>query len=130
MSLPPGLGGPLASAGAWPLSLSAVLCDLRPRFLPKGRAGRGYRSIARNGRVLLCSDRPPAELAGQTAAVRVQLWHRAVLPGDAPEPFGLLLAVRCHAAPPAFTARLGKSAAGELWLDVGGGVALGFHRLA
>jgi hypothetical protein len=112
--------------------LCATLCDLTPRFLAKGRAGRGYRSVARNGRVLLCSDVPPAELAGRVAAVRVQTWHRAVLAGDAPEPYGLVLTVRCLDRPPEsplFTTRLAKASEreGELWLDLGGRLALAFH---
>src|SRR4051812_28608096 len=89
------LGGPALDAGTpWPLVLRAVLCDLRPRFLPKGVVGAGHRAVARNGRVLLCSDRPAAELAGQVARVRLQTWHRAILPGDVPEPYGILLCVR------------------------------------
>ena len=35
------LGGPLAEACPWPLAVRALLCDLRPRFLPKGAAGGG-----------------------------------------------------------------------------------------
>src|SRR5206468_2022091 len=87
--VPPAPGG----AAPWPFALRAVLCDLRPRFLPKAAVGPGRRAVARNGRVLLCSDRPLDALAGQPASVRLQTWHRAILPGDLPAPYGVLLCV-------------------------------------
>jgi hypothetical protein len=129
------LGGPLAGGAApWPFALRAALCDLRPRFLPKTAVGPGRRAVARNGRVLLCSDRPPDALAGQTASVRLQTWHRALLPGDVPAPFGVLLYVRCidrvpGLEPPAFGTRLvpRSEAAGDLHLDLGGGLVLEFR---
>jgi hypothetical protein len=128
------LGGPLLSAEApWPLVLRATLCDLRPRFLPKGAVGRaGHRAVARNGRVLLCSDRPVAELAGLAAVVRFQTWHRAVLPGDEPAPHGLLLCVRgLERGEPLYAARLAPDteADGDLTLDVGGTLALELRAL-
>src|SRR5262249_44147822 len=89
------LSGPLVSpAGLATLSLQAYLCDLRPRFLAKGGAGQRYRAVARNGRVLLASDQPLEALAGCAARLRLQTWHRAILAGERPEPFGLLLCVR------------------------------------
>jgi hypothetical protein len=108
-----------------------VLCDLRPRFIPKGRAGKGWRAVSRNGRVLLCSDLPPGDLAGRTALVRLQTWHKAILPGDAPTPFGILLVVRTQEQPrdgPLWKCRLAKAgeADGGLLLDVGGGMRLAF----
>jgi hypothetical protein len=124
------LGGPLLEAGPpSPLTLFVTLCDLRPRFIPKGTVGRGHRAIARNGRVLLCSDAPVADLAGRPARLRLQTWHRAILPGDPPEPYGLLLNVRTRdIAPPAdlWAMRLvgGREAAGSLWVEVGGGLVL------
>jgi len=124
------LGGPLLEAdGAWPLSLSAVLCDLRSRFLAKGTAGGGHRAIARNGRVLLCSDRPTAELAEHSALMRLQTWHRAILADDAPEPYGLLLHVHTieeNSSVPLWATRLVARPEGDLWLDVGGGLVLAF----
>ncbi len=128
------LGGPLLSAGApWPLVLRATLCDLRPRFLPKGAVGpAGHRAVARNGRVLLCSDRPVAELAGLAALVRLQTWHRAALPGDAPAAHGILLCVRgLERGQPAYAARLAPRAEadGVLTLDVGGLLALELRAL-
>jgi hypothetical protein len=110
------LGGPLLSAEApWPLVLRATLCDLRPRFLPKGAVGRaGHRAVARNGRVLLCSDRPVAELAGLAAVVRFQTWHRGLERGE-----------------PLYAARLAPDteADGDLTLDVGGTLALELRAL-
>src|SRR5205823_14428060 len=87
-------GSLLTKDGSWPLLLCARLCDLRPRFLVKQRVGPGYRAVARNGRVLLASDRQLVELIGCTAWVRIQTWHRALLPGDRPEPYGILLCIR------------------------------------
>lgn len=89
----PFLSGPLWT-GALPFALTARLCDLRPRFLVKGEMGRGYRFIARNGRILLASERSLAELAGKTVCLRVQTWHKSILPGETPVPYGLLLCVR------------------------------------
>lgn len=76
---------------AWPLVLTASLCDLRTRFLAKGGVGSSCRAIARNGRVLLASPWPLGETAGRLARVRLQTWHRALLPGDPPRPHGILL---------------------------------------
>ena len=125
------LGGPLPTGAVWPLTLSAVLCDLRPRFLPKGTAGRGFRAVARNGRVLLCGDLPPGELAGRPALVRLQTWHKVLLPGDAPSPYGILLVVRTQErlpAGPSWTCRLLRTgeAEADLLVDVGGGMTLTF----
>src|ERR1700720_2123211 len=88
------LWGPLAATPADMISFAAQLCDLRPRFLDKGRVGRGHRAVARNGHILLASDMPLGDLVGQVAKVRVQTWHRAILPGDEPEAYGLLLCIR------------------------------------
>src|SRR5262245_8133004 len=89
------LRGPLLAANPpWPLTLCSVLCDLQTRFISKCRVSRGWRSVARNGRVLLCSDLPLANLGGNAALVRLQTWHRALLPGDAPQPYGILLHAR------------------------------------
>jgi hypothetical protein len=124
--------GPLLTAAApWPLSLCVLLCDLRPRFLAKGQAGRGHRAIARNGRILLAADRPLAELVGRCARLRLQTWHRAILPGDRPKPYGLLLCVRpADGEEPQFETLLVSQPDGsaELALDVGGGQALHFRR--
>jgi hypothetical protein len=125
------LHGPLLTEAAWPLQLRVRLCDFRPRFLPKGTAGRGYRAIARNGRVLLASDLPLAELPGRVARVRLQTWHRAILPGDRPKPHGLLLCVRAaEDVLPRFRARLVREdeAPCDLRVALGGGLVLEFRR--
>jgi hypothetical protein len=127
------VGGPLAGAAPWPFAAQALLCDLRSRFLPKGTVGAGHRAVARNGRVLLCSDRPLDTRAGRLVRVRLQTWHRAILPGDAPQPYGVLLCVR-GAAPaphlPLFATELRTPGEAELWLDLGGRLRLAFHRTA
>jgi hypothetical protein len=128
------LHGPAWSeARAWPLTLTVRWCDLRPRFIPKGRVGRSYRAIARNGRVLLASNVTLANLAGRIASLRIQTWHKAVLPGDRPGPHGILLVLRTlDEETAAFEARLSRPAAGpcDQSIDVGGGSRLEFHRAA
>lgn len=126
------LAGPLAAA-AGPLLFLALLCDPRRRFIPKGSAGRGYRAVARNSRVLLASDLPLAELAGRVARLRLQTWHRAVLPGDRPTAYGLLLCVRCTGVPPVsprHVTRLVRTpeAPFDLALALGGGLVLEFRQ--
>jgi hypothetical protein len=123
------LAGALSASGGYPLVLPAVLGDLRPRFLPKGRAGRGYRAVARNGRILLASDVAVQELAGRTAWVRVQTWHRRILPDDPLEPYGLLLGVRCAEVKAEYVTRLipwGQKDESCLTIEVGGGMGLQF----
>jgi hypothetical protein len=127
------LSGPCAHAGTWPLGLTAWLCDLRPRLLPKGRAGKGYRAIARNGRVLLASHQPLAELTGRRALVRLQTWHRRILAQYPPEPFGILVTVRTLdlvETPPVYHTQLLPHGDGpfDLGLDLGGRTLLGFCR--
>jgi hypothetical protein len=131
------LSGPLAEGGRLPLVLSAVLCDLRPRFLAKGRVGRGYRAVARNGRILLASHLALEDLAHAPAQVRLQVWHRVLLPDDPPVPYGLLLSIRSGFRADIrtiFQARLaprsGSASPGScgLTVDVGGGMGLEFHR--
>lgn len=126
------LRGPLLDGAAWPLTLTAYLCDLRPRFLPKGTGGRGHRAVARNGRVLLASDLPLADLPGRGARVRLQTWHRAVLPGDRPKAHGLLLCVRgAKGAVPEYGTRLVREPEADygLALDLGGGLVLEFRTI-
>jgi hypothetical protein len=84
--------GPLLDADATRLTLRVVLCALRPALIAKGTVGRHHRAVSRNGRVLLASAAPLDGLAGQTVRLNVSVWHRATLPGDQPEPFGVLLA--------------------------------------
>jgi hypothetical protein len=110
--------------GEWPLTLHAVLGDLRPAFIPKGTAGRGHRAVARNGRVLLAADRPVDGLTGRAAVVRFQTWHRAVLPGEPPEPYGVLLCVRTAGELPGSVGELRltgvREAGAGLCVDLGG----------
>jgi hypothetical protein len=121
------------SAGPLPVSFSAILCDLRPRFLEKGQIGRGYRAIARNGKVLLAIDRPLADLANRNAWVRIQTWHKAILPNDSPMPYGILLCIRTQrpeVGEPRYRARLVPrcEAPVDLGVDVGGDCVLEFRR--
>jgi len=128
------LRGPAwSTARAWPLKLKIRCCDLRPRFIPKGRVDRHYRAIARNGRVLLASDATLADLVGKVASLRIQTWHAAVLPGDSPAPRGILLVLRASEEQTAeFEARLSRFSAEpcELAIHVGGGSRLEFRRSA
>ncbi|MHB1426617.1 MAG: hypothetical protein ACYC3I_25935 [Gemmataceae bacterium] len=133
------LAGPLCSTALWPCTLHARCCDPRPRFLLKsppspphagGGRGEGCRAVARNGRVLLCADRPMEELAGRLVRIRLQTWHRIYLPGDAPQPHGVLLCVRCvEDVVPSFAMELRSiaEARGQLRIDVGGGIMLDFE---
>ena len=127
------LHGPLWSATtSWPMTLNARLCDLRPRFLPKHQVPRGHRAIARNGRVLLASQQTLAELAGRCARVRLQTWHKTILPGDRPEPYGVLLwasALDLPVEADTYVAHLAAPSGEpyELALEVGGGLRLEFR---
>jgi hypothetical protein len=130
------LTGPLLKASSWPLLLQARLCDLRPRFLDKGRTRNGCRAIARNGRVLLCGDRAMSELAGRDVWLRLQTWHRSHLPADVPEPYGVVVWVRgveeltpTDSPGPVYATRLvsAAEAVGDLHLDVGGRFVLEFR---
>jgi hypothetical protein len=115
------------------LTLEARLCDLRPRLLVKDRAGSSHRAVARNGRVLLASDLSLEKLNGRIAQVRLQTWHRAILPGDPPEPYGILMCVRsreCSSGQPLYETQLlrGQAELLDLRLDVGGGMVLAFFK--
>jgi hypothetical protein len=128
------LWGPLLhAAGRLPLALSVRWCDLRPRFLDKGRAGKGHRAIARNGRILLASPFALAELPGRVTRLRLQVWHKVILPAAAAEPYGILLSVYPERAPakgPLYQAALERDP-GEgsaLYLTVGGGAVLTFRE--
>lgn len=136
MSLTELLSGPLFSLSqVLPLCFPTLICDLRPRFLAKGRVGRGYRAIARNGRVLLATDRPLAAWVDQPGQVRLQTWHRAILPGDCARPYGILLVLRSSpfsASMPRYTTRLVgvPDLSCALALDLGGGLVLEFRQLS
>jgi hypothetical protein len=129
------LTGPVCSSAAWPFTMHARLGDLRPRFRVKEILRGGCRAIARDGRVLLCLDRPLEDLSGLHVCLRLQTWHRMILPGEAAEPFGVLVSVRGVDArqnlAPLFTGDLRhrSEAQGELRLEVGGGMVLDFIRI-
>lgn len=112
--------------------LPVRLCDLRPRFRVKQGIGTKLRAIARNGRVLLCADRPLDRLAGQIAQLRLQTWHRSILAGDPPQPYGILVCIRGwepgEVSAPIFDMRLRPcgEANGNLRLEVGGCSVLDF----
>ena len=74
---------------------------------------------------------PAARLDGRPALVRLQTWHKAVLPGEPASPYGVLLNLRTRGELPAgpfWTMRIVemREAAGDLLLDMGGGTALAF----
>src|SRR6266849_6544526 len=130
------ISGPLLESGDRQLiCFRAILGDLRPRFIPKGQIGRGYRAIARNGMVLLASRYPLGELIGREADIRLQAWRKVILPGEKPEIFGVLICIqgfedssylngseKCGI----FHVRLSDVgvASAEITLDVGGGSTL------
>ena len=130
------ISGPLLESGDRQLiCFRAILGDLRPRFIPKGQIGRGYRAIARNGMVLLASRYPLGELIGREADIRLQAWRKVILPGEKPEIFGVLICVQGFEDSSylnrsqkheIFHARLSDTdvASAEITLDVGGGSTL------
>lgn len=131
----PLLRGQLLSAPfAWPFTCRAHLCELRPCFLTKGRVGKSHRAIARNGRVLLASNRPLTELDGTLAQMRLQTWHKASLPNDPPRLHGILVCVRViegELGTAEFDARIVSHAdcSSPLALDIGGRRWLEFRRV-
>jgi hypothetical protein len=127
------LGGPRLESVEWPLNLRVRWCDLRPRFIDKGRAGRGYRAVARNGRILLASPVAFAELPGRVTGVRFQVWHKTILPGAPAEEYGVLLSLFPENMPtesPLYRAALESGLVGEndFCLAVGGGFVLTFRE--
>jgi hypothetical protein len=128
--------GPLLeSVDSQSICFRAILGDLRSRFIPKGQIGRGYRAIARNGRVLLASMQPLDQLIGREADIRLQAWRKAILPGEKPEIFGVLICVQGFEdfsylnrsqKHEIFHVRLSDVgvASAEITLDVGGGSTL------
>jgi hypothetical protein len=70
------------------------LCDFSSAFIPKGQVGRHSRAIARNGLILLMSSFAGEPLDGALAEMRLRTWNRCILPGSAPEPYGILMVIR------------------------------------
>ena len=72
------------------------------------------------------------ELSGRLVRLRLQTWHRIYLPGDAPQPHGVLLCVRGLDSDELTNPLLEMclrpfaEARGELRIDVGGGMMLDF----
>jgi hypothetical protein len=128
------IGGSLVGAREpFPIVLTAEVGDLRARFLYKGQPARGHHYIARNGHVLLVARLPLAELIGRAARVRLQKWHRAILAGDRPTLYGVLLwmdAARAPVSGSLYRMRLEKTGnpLADLTLDVGGGLVLMVER--
>jgi hypothetical protein len=132
--LPSGLlTGLITADPSLPVRLRVLFGDLSSRFLSKGRVGHGHRYISRNGKVLLATDVALKDLAQQIAEMRLQVWHRTLLPGDKPEPFGFLLCVRGASVEPALGLHRANLVAVpaspcELAIDVGGRMWLEFLR--
>jgi hypothetical protein len=131
--------GPLLeSVDSQSICFRAILGDLQPRFIPKGQIGRGYRAVARNGRILLASTQPLDQLIGREADIRLQPWRKVILPGEKPEIFGVLFCVQGSEDSSylnrsqkheIFHVRLSDDAASaEITLDVGGGSTLVLER--
>ena len=120
------------------ICFQAILCDLRHRFIPKCRVGRGYRAVARNGRVLLASNVPMDLLIEREADIRLQPWRKVILPGERPETYGVLMCARCsdpdHCSglkrETVYHAHLVREppSTADLVIDVGGGMTLVFFR--
>jgi hypothetical protein len=88
------LGGRLASVDAgWPLCLRVVSCGLGNVFRIKPSETRGYRAVARNGRVLVATRLPLTDLKDRTVTLRIQTWNRRILTGDPARPWGILLCI-------------------------------------
>jgi hypothetical protein len=128
------LRGPGCAAGLWPILLTARWCDLGRSFLPKGRVGRSFRAVSRNGRVLLASDLPLEDLRGRCVQARLQTWHRTILAGTPPDPFGVLVCLRGQAELQAQSSHVARLVAAEttgadLVIDVGALRLLELRRL-
>lgn len=91
---------PLTLDSSEPVLLDVELCSLNGAFIPKGRVGRHYRAISRNGLILLLSPQPLNNYQDSLVQLRMSVWHRASLPGQTPSPWGILLCVRDRHFPP------------------------------
>lgn len=77
--------------------LDVALPPLGPAFISKGKMGRHFRAVSRNGLVLLICAEPHPEIGAKRMRLRLSIWHRAHLPGEAAEPWGILIyAQRCQ----------------------------------
>jgi hypothetical protein len=74
------------------LLLNVTLPPLGPAFIAKGKVGRHFKAISRNGLVILMSTFPPRDVPNSTAVrLRVAVWHRSHLQHEPATPYGLLL---------------------------------------
>lgn len=73
--------------------LRARLGDFGASLIAKGKVGRHFRAISRNGLVLWMSALPMSECCDAMLRLRISIWHRASLPGERPSPWGLLVYV-------------------------------------
>lgn len=71
--------------------LEAALPPLGAAFISKGKIGRHFRAVSRNGMVLLIGAEQHAEISAARMRLRMSIWHRAHLPNEAAEPWGILL---------------------------------------
>lgn len=108
-----------------------------PAFIPKGRIGRHFRAISRNGLILLMSSLGTGSFESLPAELRLSTWHQRIFKESAPEPYGVLMILRPLAAVrPSLDSRqycsmaLGASADAdaELVLDPGGNKFLSILR--
>ena len=78
-------------SGKSSVMLDTILCPLGRAFILKGKVGSHWRSISRNGLVLLVSRSPIAELENVRVRVRLAIWHRSHLHAERAKPWGILL---------------------------------------
>ena len=72
--------------------LNVTLPALGLAFIAKGKVGRYFKSISRNGLILLMSATSPDHLQYATAVrLRIAIWHCSHLRTEAAVPYGLLL---------------------------------------
>jgi hypothetical protein len=57
----------------------------------------GFPSPARDGLVLLVSSDPAYEITGRTLRLRISIWRKVILGGEAPTPYGIIPSVRTPA---------------------------------
>ena len=71
--------------------LDAALPCLAPAFESKGRIGRHFRAVSKNGQVLLLTPREAGEMEDAITRLRLSIWHRPNHSGEKPEPWGISL---------------------------------------
>jgi hypothetical protein len=77
------------------LLLDVRLPPLGPAFIAKGKIGRHFKSISRNGLILSMSTIPLRELSDSVPIrLRLAVWHRWHAQNEPATPYGLLLHAR------------------------------------